>query len=62
MAQIEAVTGREVNVLYNPQKAGGVARLAADIGRAREQLGFTPRVELAEGLRLTLARDPRFRS
>ena len=62
VAHVQAATGREVNVLYNAQKEGGVARLAADIGRARAQLGFTPRVELAEGLRQTLARDPRFRS
>ena len=62
IAYIEAATGRKVNVIQNPQKAGGVARLAADIGRARALLGFTPRVELAEGLRLTLAHDLRFRS
>ena len=57
---IEQATGREVNVLNNPQKAGGVARLAADIGRARELLGFQPAVDLAAGLRLTLQQDTRF--
>ncbi|MBK7219617.1 MAG: NAD-dependent epimerase/dehydratase family protein [Candidatus Promineofilum sp.] len=57
---IEQATGREVNVLNNPQKAGGVARLAADIGRARELLGFQPAVALAAGLRLTLQQDTRF--
>ncbi len=62
IAQIEAATGREVNVLSNVEKTGGVPRLAADVNRAREQLGFTPRVGLAEGLRLMIARDPRFRS
>ena len=57
---IEQATGREVNVLNNPQKAGGVARLAADIGRAWELLGFQPAVALAAGLRLTLQQDTRF--
>ena len=60
-AHIQTATGREVNVLYNSQKAGGVARLAADIGRARELLGFRPAIDLHAGLRLTLERDIRFR-
>ena len=61
IAHIQTATGREVNVLYNSQKAGGVARLAADIGRARELLGFRPAIDLHAGLRLTLERDIRFR-
>jgi nucleoside-diphosphate-sugar epimerase len=31
------------------------------VSLARSTLGFEPRVSLTEGLRLTLARDPRFR-
>ena len=62
IAHIEAATGREVNVLHNPQKAGGVARLAADIGRARELLGFNPTTDLNAGLRLTLRQDSRFQN
>jgi UDP-glucose 4-epimerase len=58
---IEQVIGRRVNVITNPQKSGGAPRLAADVGRARELLGFRPGVALLEGLRLTLARDVRFR-
>ena len=60
IAHVQTASGREVNVLYNPQKAGGVARLAADIGRARELLGFRPTIDLNAGLRLTLERDLRF--
>jgi nucleoside-diphosphate-sugar epimerase len=37
-----------------------VARLAADIGRARQLLGFNPTIDLNAGLRLTLQRDSRF--
>jgi UDP-glucose 4-epimerase len=57
---VEQATDRKVNVLHNAQKAGGVARLSADIGRARELLGFEPKVGLAEGLRLTVERDRRY--
>ena len=60
VAHVQTATGREVNVLYNPQKGGGVARLAADIGRAREVLGFRPAIDLPTGLRLILQRDARF--
>jgi nucleoside-diphosphate-sugar epimerase len=34
--------------------------MCADLTLAAERLGFRPRVPLAEGLRLTLERDPRF--
>lgn len=60
IAHIERAVGRSVNVIANPRKPGGVPHLAADISRARERLGFRPRVTLAEGLRLTLERDSRF--
>lgn len=59
---IAGATGRHVNVIRNPEKGGGVPRLAADIGRAEKALGFRPSIGLDEGLRLMLERDPRFRS
>jgi nucleoside-diphosphate-sugar epimerase len=36
--------------------------MCADLTLARETLGYRPRVPLADGLRLTLERDPRFRN
>lgn len=57
---IEKVTRQSVNRMYNASKPGGVPRLVADISQARELLDFHPQVALAEGLRLTLARDGRF--
>ncbi|MEA3377580.1 MAG: NAD-dependent epimerase/dehydratase family protein [Chloroflexota bacterium] len=51
---------RDVDVLHSPAESGGVARLCADIGAARRLLGYEPQVELSQGLRLTLERDPRF--
>lgn len=59
---VEGATRRKVNIISNAQKPGGVPRLAADIEQARQLLGFRPSVDLSEGLRLTLARDRRFRS
>jgi UDP-glucose 4-epimerase len=58
---VEQVTGRHANVINNSQKSGGVQHLAADIGRARQLLGFNPQTNLLAGLRLTLNQDPRFR-
>jgi UDP-glucose 4-epimerase len=53
--------GKRVNVLHNVGHSRGVSRLVADVSLARQLLGWAPRTALAEGLRLTLERDPRFR-
>ena len=55
------VTGGSPEVIYNSQTSGGVSRMAADITCAREKLNFRPSIKLADGLRLTLQRDSRFR-
>ena len=60
IAQIERATGRHANVIHNPEKQGGVPQLAADVGRARQLLGFEPKIDLETGLRLTLDQDARF--
>jgi nucleoside-diphosphate-sugar epimerase len=48
--------------MYNPRTNAGVSRMCADLTLAREKLGYRPRVSLAEGLRLTLERDLRFKN
>lgn len=53
------VTGNAPEVVYNSRKEGGVSRMCADLTRARELLGYTPRVSLEEGMRLTLEKDSR---
>lgn len=58
--EVAAVTGRTINIISNPSKAGGVPRLVADIQLARELLDFEPQTSLSDGLRAMLARDPRF--
>lgn len=59
-ALVAEVSGRRPEVLHSPAESGGVSRLCADITTARRLLGYEPRVDLAEGLRLTIERDPRF--
>lgn len=51
---IEKATGQRANRIYNREKPGGVPRLAADISRAQQLLGFRPLTNLATGLRLML--------
>ena len=55
------ITGSRAEILSNPHHDPGVSRMCADLGLAREKLGYQPRFMLEEGLRLTLERDTRFR-
>lgn len=61
-ARIAEITGTRANLLHNRSQSGGVSRLVADVTLAAKLLGWTPRTELHEGLRLTVERDPRFHS
>ena len=57
---VAEVTGEGVDVLRSPAESGGVSRLCADIAVARKLLKYEPRVDLGQGLRLTLEQDVRF--
>jgi UDP-glucose 4-epimerase len=57
---VARVVGREVDVLRSPAESGGVSRLCADVTVAHKLIGYEPRVDLAQGLQMTLASDPRF--
>lgn len=46
--------GRELTPLRVTAESGGVSRLCADLDRAHERLGYTPRVALEEGIRRTV--------
>ncbi len=59
-AAVAQATGLTPDVIYSPRASAGVARMRADLTRARALLGYAPRVDLVDGLRLTLKRDPRF--
>jgi UDP-glucuronate decarboxylase len=49
-SQVQALTGTEVPIEFQPLPADDPARRRPDISRARELLGWEPRVPLAEGL------------
>jgi UDP-glucose 4-epimerase len=58
---VQEVTAGDAKVLYNVQTPGGVSRLCAGLSLASQKLNYRPSISLAEGLRLTLKRDPRFK-
>ena len=53
--------GKPVEVIETPRTDSGVSRMCADLILAHEKLSYQPRVNLADGLRLTMERDPRFK-
>lgn len=55
------LTKSDAEIIYNPRTDTGVSRMCADISLARQKLNYQPRVSLAEGLRLTLERDPLYK-
>jgi UDP-glucose 4-epimerase len=58
---VRELTGSAAEMIENPRTSPGVSRMCADLSLAREKLGYQPRLSLAEGLKLTLERDPRFK-
>jgi UDP-glucose 4-epimerase len=58
---VQDVTGSSAEVIYSSKTSGGVSRLCADLSLASQKLNYRPSIGLAEGLRLTLNRDPRFK-
>jgi UDP-glucose 4-epimerase len=50
-----AGAGEEFQPEFAPERPGEVQRIAIDPSRAREEIGWEPRVQLREGLELTLA-------
>jgi UDP-glucose 4-epimerase len=60
IATIERVVGKEPEILYNAKQSGGIARLVADLAKARRLLGYQPRVSLVQGVQKMLADDNRF--
>jgi UDP-glucose 4-epimerase len=62
LSTLGGVAKRQPEVIYNPQASGGIARLVADLTRARQLLNYQPHVSLREGLHRLLSEDPRFRT
>jgi UDP-N-acetylglucosamine/UDP-N-acetyl-alpha-D-glucosaminouronate 4-epimerase len=55
LAEIRRQTGAGVEAIHEPAREGDVRDSLASLDRSRELLGYQPSVDLAEGLRLTLA-------
>lgn len=51
IAQLARITGNEPRIEYKPPRLGDVLHSLADIAAIRADLGYEPRVDLAEGLR-----------
>nr|MBI2905260.1 NAD-dependent epimerase/dehydratase family protein [Chloroflexota bacterium] len=60
IAEIGAAVGKPIEAIYNSSETGGVSRMRADLSRAAALLNYRPKLTLAEGLRRTIANDPRF--
>jgi len=53
--QIEVATGKKAIIDRRPEQPGDVRRTFADLVRSKAELGFEPKVSLAEGLRQFVA-------
>ena len=53
LSYLEDFAGRSLNPTFQPERAGEVKHSIADVSRATTQLGFTPEISVAEGLRRT---------
>jgi UDP-glucose 4-epimerase len=60
--QIALIVGKKANVLYNQTLSGGIARLVADLSKARHLLNYTPSTQLAIGLHHLLELDPLYQT
>ena len=52
---LEGAMGKSIRPIHGPPRQGDVKNSLADIGEARQYLGYEPRIDLEEGLRRTLA-------
>jgi len=56
---LEAV-GASTEWIYSEEQDPGPSQMAADIQRARDKLGYQPRLDIREGLETMVSKDPRF--
>ena len=51
---INKILGKDVKAAFTPSRAGDVRRSLADISKAGNMLGYSPKVEFADGLKRTV--------
>jgi nucleoside-diphosphate-sugar epimerase len=54
LQQINQITGKDIAPIYAPPRSGDIKHSQADVTRAKERLGYEPKVNFAEGLRRTI--------
>ena len=54
LQQINKITGKDVAPIYSEPRKGDIKHSQADITRAKERLGYQPRVSFEDGLRSTI--------
>jgi UDP-glucose 4-epimerase len=52
--ELNSILGTQVKPIFQPPRTGDVRDSLADISRARQVLGYEPKISLAEGLRQTV--------
>ncbi len=57
---IGTLIDRPIQPIYNPNRAGGVRRMLADVSSAKRLLDFEPKYSLEQGLEQMLTHDNRF--
>ena len=59
MRMVLEITGGHPEIVFNPRTDRGPDRMCADIGLAKQKLGYQPQIPLGVGLSMTLEQDPR---
>src|SRR5215468_3030156 len=54
LQQINKITGNDISAIHAEPRVGDIKHSQADITRAKEQLGYDPKVSFEEGLRRTI--------
>ena len=58
--RVMAITGKKPQIVQNKSHDSGPSRMCADLTLAKKLLEFSPKYNLEQGLRETIARDARF--
>jgi nucleoside-diphosphate-sugar epimerase len=54
LQQINAITGKDIAAIYGETRSGDIKHSQADITRAKEHLGYEPKITFEEGLKHTI--------